>query len=272
MFNDFENTNFFPNRSRKKFIHDSTTITIFFRRQAEKSLGLLRIKLQKLTFCKNAVHSLFIILLFIINCARVNKAENTDLVALKSLIYTNYLAQEAAKKNLVVSNTVLSDGQIETVINASNFDIVARYDFGTRAQTNDTIWDIGFERFKISTNSGATNSLGQSGACDTSSKTFASVVNASTCTTFLADAPNVQVNVGNNISGSQAATFGLPYTGSPVMRDWYDYKIGELTPTNKVYIVRSSDSFNYYKIQIRGYYNSAGTSGYITFWWKQIPF
>jgi hypothetical protein len=35
------------------FINDATAITIFFRRQAEKSLGLLQIKLQKLTFWKN---------------------------------------------------------------------------------------------------------------------------------------------------------------------------------------------------------------------------
>ena len=37
-------------------INDATAITIFFRRQAEKSLGLLRIKLQKLTFCRNAIY------------------------------------------------------------------------------------------------------------------------------------------------------------------------------------------------------------------------
>jgi DNA-binding beta-propeller fold protein YncE len=48
----------------KLIIFDATAITIFFRRQAEKSLGLLRIKLQKLTFCKNVIF----ILLFIINC------------------------------------------------------------------------------------------------------------------------------------------------------------------------------------------------------------
>lgn len=207
-------------------------------------------------------------------CARVNKAQNTDLQALKNVIYTDFLKQEAAKKNLVVSNTVLSEGQIETVINASNFDIVVRYDFNTRVQSNDTIWDIGFERFKISTNSGTT-SIGLGGSCYTGKTDFSSVTNSSTnCPTssFQVDTANVQVNVGNNISGSQAATFGLPYVGSPVMRDWYDYKIGDLTPSNKVYIVRSSDSFNYYKVQIRSYYNTAGTSGYITFWWKQIPF
>ena len=31
-------------------------------------------------------------------CARVNKAQNTDLLALKNFIYTDYLKQEAAKK------------------------------------------------------------------------------------------------------------------------------------------------------------------------------
>ena len=37
-----------------KTLHDAIAITNFFRWQAEKSLGLLRIKLQKLTFCRNA--------------------------------------------------------------------------------------------------------------------------------------------------------------------------------------------------------------------------
>ena len=37
-------------------MNDATAITIFFRRQAEKSLGLLQIKLQKLTFCRNAIN------------------------------------------------------------------------------------------------------------------------------------------------------------------------------------------------------------------------
>jgi hypothetical protein len=60
---------YFPN---KLFIlnlmNDATAITIFFRRQAEKSLGLLRIKLQKLTFCRNAINKnnifLFVLYLF----------------------------------------------------------------------------------------------------------------------------------------------------------------------------------------------------------------
>ncbi len=39
-------------------IYDVTAISIFFRRQAEKSLRLLQIKLQKLTFCRNAIYYL----------------------------------------------------------------------------------------------------------------------------------------------------------------------------------------------------------------------
>ena len=46
-----------------KIINDATAITIFFRFQAEKSPGLLRIKLQELTFWKNAINiSLFFFL------------------------------------------------------------------------------------------------------------------------------------------------------------------------------------------------------------------
>ncbi len=39
-------------------INNLTAITIFFRRQAEKCLGLLRIKLQKLTFSRNAINKI----------------------------------------------------------------------------------------------------------------------------------------------------------------------------------------------------------------------
>jgi hypothetical protein len=47
-----------------KIINDATAITIFFRRHVEKSLGLLRIKLKKLTFCRNAINISFFIILF----------------------------------------------------------------------------------------------------------------------------------------------------------------------------------------------------------------
>lgn len=213
-----------------------------------------------------------LLICFIISCARINPSQNSDLNALKKLIVEDYLRQEAAKKNLVISNTVLQDGQTETVINASNFDVVARFDFATKSQSNeDTIWDIGFDRFKVMTNSGKTNALGNGGACDAATTNFSSVSSVPQSCSFLVDESNVSVNVGSNITGSQGGIYGLPYTGSPVLRDWYNYSIGELTPSNKVYIVRSGDGFNYYKIQIRGYYSSAGTSGYITLWWKQIP-
>lgn len=214
---------------------------------------------------------IYICSIILISCARVNPSINSDMNALKQFIYQDYIRQEEAKRNLVISNNVLQDGQTETVINASNNNIIARYDFGTKSQSNeDTIWDIGFERFKTMTNSGVTNSVGKGGACDVSTTDFSSILSVPQSCIFFEDQANVTVNVGNNITGSQGGIYGLPYTGSPVLRDWYNYSIGELTPSNKVYIVRSGDGFNYYKIQIRGYYNSAGTSGYITFWWKQI--
>jgi hypothetical protein len=52
----FPSLDVFNYRTIKDLIYDATAITIFFRRQAEKSLGLLRIKLQKLTFCSNAIY------------------------------------------------------------------------------------------------------------------------------------------------------------------------------------------------------------------------
>jgi hypothetical protein len=53
-----QNTMLFVLKWGKKaffYMSEATAIAIFFRRQAEKSLGLLRIKLQKITFCRNAM-------------------------------------------------------------------------------------------------------------------------------------------------------------------------------------------------------------------------
>lgn len=43
---------------KMKFINDGIAKSIFFRRQVENSLELLRIKLQKLFFCRNAINNL----------------------------------------------------------------------------------------------------------------------------------------------------------------------------------------------------------------------
>jgi hypothetical protein len=50
--------NLFQNVKISYFLkNDATAITIFFRRQAGKNQGFLGIKLQKLTFCSNALRN-----------------------------------------------------------------------------------------------------------------------------------------------------------------------------------------------------------------------
>jgi arylesterase / paraoxonase len=59
----------FKRNSLSLLIHDANEIPIFIRRQSEKSLGLLRLKLQKLAFCRHAIHLFLTFLsIFILNC------------------------------------------------------------------------------------------------------------------------------------------------------------------------------------------------------------
>jgi tetratricopeptide (TPR) repeat protein len=72
-------TYFLLDLNRKmKFISDTTAITILFHLQAEKRLGLVGIKLQKLTFCRNAIY-FFILIFFFNNCSTLfNKTDNKN--------------------------------------------------------------------------------------------------------------------------------------------------------------------------------------------------
>ncbi|MDX1957545.1 MAG: HmuY family protein [Leptospiraceae bacterium] len=215
----------------------------------------------------------FILFVHLINCARVNKAEDNDLKAARNFFLRELQRQEALRNNLVLSNTVEADGSIRTLVNAKNENLVVKFDFLTRSQINDdSIWDIGFERFKIKTNSGKTNSNGKGGACYLGQGNFSSITSSSAngCPQdkFLGDS-DASVNVSSSI-GTAPSNFGQGYVGSQIMSNWYDYSIGFLKASDRVYAVRSSDESKIFALQFLDYYDSAGTSGYITFKWKEI--
>jgi hypothetical protein len=62
-----------------QFINDATAITIFFRRQFEKSLELLRLNLQKLTFCRNGIYIFLSQLSVILTFFKSFKVKNLSL-------------------------------------------------------------------------------------------------------------------------------------------------------------------------------------------------
>ncbi len=64
-----------------KFIYDANAKTYFFRRQMEKSLGLLCIKLQKRIFCRNAIDYFMksiLILPLLLNCSTYQVLKQSD--------------------------------------------------------------------------------------------------------------------------------------------------------------------------------------------------
>jgi hypothetical protein len=109
-----------------KLIYDATAITIFFRRQAEKSLGLLRIKLQKLTFCRNATYSIKFLNIFIIFSIFNLFGCTIQELKIQEIIPCEYSSQEGICDTLIngkkeYSILIPKDSKIETWNQLSNF-------------------------------------------------------------------------------------------------------------------------------------------------------
>ncbi|MCG9875322.1 MAG: HmuY family protein [Leptospiraceae bacterium] len=169
----------------------------------------------------------------------------------------------------LISNSPQSDGSTITQVRATSNDLWTNYSFATSALSN-TEFDIGFQRFKVRTNGGATNNANQGAACRSNTSTFpgASTSSASlgcTNTEFKND-----INGQAQVIGGGGASF----TGSDVLTNfdtgWFLYDIPTLSPRLTVFIIRSSNGTRFYAVQIIDYYSDAGTSGYPKFRWREI--
>jgi len=90
--------------SKVPFINDATAITIFFCRQAKKSLGLLRIKFQKLTFCRNAINILLFFIIILINFA-IHSEETIGWKESIRIANKNNPAYDAEKLNIEIARS-----------------------------------------------------------------------------------------------------------------------------------------------------------------------
>ncbi len=137
-------------------------------------------------------------------------------------------------------------------------------DLGTLSTVDEfnSTWDIRFQRFRVSTNSG-TAGKGSGGSCASGSNDFKGVTTRNVCAIV------VDSLVTSSI-GSGSGTEDVTWDGSPAMKDWYDYNPANhvLTAKSKVYILRSSDGASFYKLQYTDYYDESGTSGFPTFKWE----
>lgn len=121
-------------------------------------------------------------------------------------------------------------------------------------------WDLGFRRFHIKLNGGVSGTGGMEVAMLTG-VAFADVTQAP-ADGYVSDAPD----------DAEDEDLDPEYVISNGDTAWFDYNPAThvLTPRDQVYALRSVEG-TYYKVQLIGYYDDAGSPAYVRFQWSQIP-
>jgi hypothetical protein len=156
-----------------------------------------------------------------------------------------------------VATTRGSDGTYTTIVDSTSMTDWVYADFETGTAVADTAaWDLRFQRFDISSNSGVSGSGGVQVAALTNT-TFAAVTSAP------ADGYLVDAADGNGD--------GMPDYAFEQGDGWYDYDptTHVLTPKPIVWVVKT-DGGATLKLEIVKYYDDAGTSGWFTLHWNSL--
>lgn len=127
------------------------------------------------------------------------------------------------------------------------------------AAAEDGVWDLAFQRFKIGSNGGASGKAGVKIAA-LEGEDFLGLAAAPADATFREDATD------SSDEDNHPDLVFLKFPAGGNNDGWYDYDSDThvLTPRDVVYVPVSTLG-NPYKIKLTNYYNSAGTSGYVTF-------
>jgi hypothetical protein len=160
-----------------------------------------------------------------------------------------------------VTSTV-EDGVTSTRVDSQSSELWVYFDLdsGTEAVVGDPrtspAWDLGFQRFLIKTNGGVSGTAGVEVAVLPGADFDA-----------LTRAPSSGYIVDQNDSSDEGDSPDFAFlAGDP----WYVYDpmYHTLTPRDVVYVVRTSTA--YFKVQLTGYYDGAGTGGFPTFRWAPV--
>lgn len=157
----------------------------------------------------------------------------------------------------------LGDGSTQTRIDASRSDNWIFLDMETRAEVFPAFpgtspdWDLGFQRFKIKTNSGISGGGGMEVA-PLEGQDFDA----------LAQAPAGGYLVDKDDSADIDTDPDTAFLAPPC---WYSYNLAEHTVRAKpiVYVVKTVEG-SFFKVQMLGYYDDHGTGGYPTFRWAPV--
>lgn len=150
-----------------------------------------------------------------------------------------------------------SDGTYTTIVDSTSETAWMYVDFETGAKVTPTdAWDLRFQRFHISSNSGVSGTGGVAIA-PIANTTFAQVTSPP-ATGYLVD------NADGNGDNLPDYVFDQGDT-------WYDYNVTThvLTPRANVYVVKT-DGGSTLKLELTKYYDDAGTSGWFTLHWGPL--
>lgn len=164
------------------------------------------------------------------------------------------------------THVVGPDGVVVTTVDATD-DATWRYldlETGTAVVTNvpspSTQWDLAFQRFKVITNGGVSGPGGVSVA-RLEATPFASVTRAPE-DGYVVDVADGDADMDHD--ADSALTNGTD--------DWYDYEPAThvLSPkADLTYVVHTGEG-RYFKVAMLGYYDGAGTPGYVRFTWAEV--
>lgn len=165
------------------------------------------------------------------------------------------------------THTVVAPGVIETVVDATSETAYAYLDLetGLAAMPSDPFdseaWDLGFRRYFLITNGGVSGTGGCAAARVTAG--FDAITEPPS-TGYLADALDIEEDED---TGTDTAFNG----GVGSVNDWYDYDPAthRLSPRDVRFVVRSVEG-HFFKLEMLGYYDAAGTPGMLRFRWARI--
>jgi|GEM_PF-1142856 len=155
------------------------------------------------------------------------------------------------------TTSVVSAGQPWVLI---DFESGAAGPIEVADDTMSDAWDIGFQRFKVKVNGGASGSADAAVAVVTGS-TFEAVTDIPAADAFLQDLED------DDLDGSPEFQMS-----EDELSPWYDYDMNThvLTPNSNIYVIRTVEGA-YFKMGFLGYYDDdSGEGGYPSFMWAPL--
>jgi len=163
-----------------------------------------------------------------------------------------------------VATEPLADGSFMTRVDASDAEAWIYFSFVSRGQVipldplSSADWDLGFQRFHIVSNGGASGSGGAAIAVLTEQSFDA--VSSAPADGYVPDQPDSD--------DSDSVVNSMFEEGD----GWYAYDdmTNRLSPRGNVYVVQTARGAHY-KLAILDYYDVAGSSGHPSFSWAELP-